>query len=101
VNGVLFSWLYLITFQLWGGATWWKGAIVGFTHASFILVCGLPILPAFHPRMASELEGPTVVRQLEPPGFLAMHYGLQTPVSVVLSHVVFGLILGIFLPHAK
>jgi hypothetical protein len=49
--------------------------------------------------MASETEGPTVVRQLEPPGFMAMHYGWQTPISVVVSHVVFGVILGAVLPR--
>ena len=32
----------------------------------------LPVMPGVHPRMASELRGPTVARQLEPPGFLAL-----------------------------
>jgi hypothetical protein len=49
-----------------------------------------------HPRMANEQYGPTVVRQLEPPGFLALHYGIRTPISVVIAHVVFGAILGGF-----
>ncbi len=100
-TGIVFAWLYLLTFQFWDGATWWKGGIVGFVHAAFILTCGLPLLPAMHPRMATELAGPTATRQLEPPGFLAMHYGLRTPISVVLAHVVFGSILGTFLPHAE
>ena len=43
--------------------------------------------------MASELQGPTTVRLLEPPGFLALHYGVQTPVSVVIAHLAFGLLL--------
>jgi hypothetical protein len=46
--------------------------------------------------MASETSGPTVVRGLEPPGFLALHYGLRTPISVFFAHVVFGVILGAF-----
>ena len=33
---------------------------------------------------------------LEPPGFMALHYGVQTPLAILLSHVVFGLILGGF-----
>jgi len=41
-----------------------------------------------------EQHGPTVVRQLEPPGLLALHYGVRTPLSVRLSHAVFGTILG-------
>jgi hypothetical protein len=52
------------------------------------------LLPGLHPRMASEQHGPTVARQLEPPGFLALNYGMRTPISVVLSHIVFGMILG-------
>lgn len=48
------------------------------------------------PRMASEDHGPTVVRQLEPPGFLALNYGVRTPVSVVIAHLAFGAILGAF-----
>jgi hypothetical protein len=46
--------------------------------------------------MANEQHGPTVSKQLEPPGFLALHYGMQTPVTVIASHVVFGIILGAF-----
>jgi hypothetical protein len=53
-------------------------------------------LPGLHPRMAGESRGPTVVRQLEPPGFLALHYGDQTPISIVIGHLVFGIVLGVF-----
>ena len=51
-------------------------------------------LPGMHPRMASEIQGPTVVRQLEPPGFLGRNYGIRTPLSALAAHVLFGLILG-------
>jgi hypothetical protein len=54
------------------------------------------IVPGLHPRMASEQQGPTVTRQLEPPGFLALNYGMPTPASVVVSHIVFGVIVGAF-----
>lgn len=46
--------------------------------------------------MASEQQGPTVMRQLEPPGFLALNYGYQTPVSVLIAHLAYGIILGSF-----
>jgi hypothetical protein len=46
--------------------------------------------------MANEQYGPTVVRQLEPPGFFALHYGIRTPLSVLAAHAVFGAILGAF-----
>ena len=100
VNGVIFASVYLFAFQLWGGATWWKGAILGAVHAGFLLSFGVTFLPALHPHMASERQGPTVVRQLEPPGFLGLHYGRPTPIAVFVAHVVFGIILGVFMPHA-
>jgi len=46
--------------------------------------------------MASEQYGPTANRELEPPGFLALNYGISTPASVILSHALFGVILGGF-----
>ena len=54
------------------------------------------IMPGLHPRMASEQQGPTVVRQLEPPGFLALNYGRRTAASVIFAHLLFGIILGSF-----
>jgi hypothetical protein len=65
-------------------------------QALFVLTVGMVLLPALHPRMASEQKGPTVTRQLEPPGFMALNYGYQTPLSVVLAHLIYGGILGAF-----
>ena len=96
VNGWLFSLLYVAAFHEWGRATWWAGAAIGFVHAAFVLTAGMRLLPGLHPRMASEQHGPTVMRQLEPPGFLALNYGYQTPVSVVVAHLAYGMILGSF-----
>jgi hypothetical protein len=96
VNGWLFSLIYVAAFQHMGEATWWFGALIGIVHAVFVLAVALPALPALHPRMANEQYGPTVVRQLEPPGFLGLHYGIRTPISVIIAHVVFGAILGGF-----
>jgi hypothetical protein len=70
--------------------------VTGLVHASFALAVGMPVLPGLHPRMANEQYGPTVVRQLEPPGFLARNYGVGTPISVLLAHIVFGLVLGVW-----
>jgi hypothetical protein len=65
-------------------------------HGLFVLAAAMPALPALHPRMASEQRGPEPTRQLEPPGFLALNYGRQTPLSVVLAHLVYDGILGAF-----
>jgi uncharacterized membrane protein YagU involved in acid resistance len=96
VNGWIFSLIYIAAFHAWGMATWWLGAVTGFVHAAFVLTVAMPVLPSMHPRMANEQYGPTVVRQLEPPGFLGLHYGIQTPISVLIAHLVFGIILGTF-----
>lgn len=96
MNGWIFSLVYVAAFAVWGGPAWWKGAAIGLVHGGFVVTALMPTLPAIHPRMASELRGPTVVRQLEPPGFLGLHYGTRTPIVAVLGHVVFGLVLGLF-----
>jgi uncharacterized membrane protein YagU involved in acid resistance len=96
LNGWIFSLVYAAAFELVGRSTWWFGALIGLVQATFVLTVLLPILPALHPRMANEEHGPTVVRQLEPPGFLGMHYGIRTPLSVLIAHAVFGAILGTF-----
>jgi uncharacterized membrane protein YagU involved in acid resistance len=96
INGWLFSLIYILIFESVQQATWWIGAILGLGHALFLLVVVVPLMPGFHPRMASERHGPSAARMLEPPGFLALNYGLPTPVSVIVTHVVFGIVLGIF-----
>jgi len=95
-NGWLFSLVYVAAFQILHKATWWLGAIIGLVQAIFVLTMTLPVLPALHPRMADEQYGPTVVRQLEPPGFLGLHYGIRTPISVLVAHIIFSIILGAF-----
>jgi uncharacterized membrane protein YagU involved in acid resistance len=94
--GWLFALLYTAAFHAWGVATSWHGALIGLVHSTFLLVVGMPVLPGIHPRMASEQHGPTPTRQLEPPGLLALHYGVRTPISVVLAHLIYGMILGAF-----
>jgi len=96
VNGWLFAALYAAAFQSWRRATWWLGAAIGLIHALFVLCVGMPLLPSLHPRMASEEQGPTPTRQLEPPGFFALHYGRRTPFSVIVAHLIYGGILGAF-----
>jgi hypothetical protein len=96
LNGWIFSLIYVAAFHALAKPTWWFGAAIGFVQAGFVLAVALPALPAFHPRIANEQYGPTVARQLEPPGFLGLHYGIRTPVSVVIAHIIFGAILGGF-----
>lgn len=95
VNGWLFALVYIAAFTWLGQAGWTFGAAIGAVHAAFVLVVVVPLLPGIHPRMASESADATMVRGLEPPGFLALHYGSRTPIAVLVAHMVYGAILGL------
>jgi hypothetical protein len=96
LNGWWIAATYAAIFQTLGNANWVLGAGIGLAHGLFVLVAILPLLPGLHPRMASEQRGPTPTRLLEPPGFLALHYGRRTPISVLVGHLIYGAILGGF-----
>jgi uncharacterized membrane protein YagU involved in acid resistance len=96
VLGWLLAALYALAFESWGRATWWLGAGIGIVHAVVVLVAVMPILPTVHPRMASEHRGPEPTRQLEPPGFMALHYGRRTPLITIIAHILYGAVLGAF-----
>lgn len=92
--GWLISFFYYLLFTVAGGATVLLGALVGTLHGLLLLVVFLPLLPYVHPRVASEYDAPTGERRLEPPGFLALHYGYRTPAVMIAAYGVYGAILG-------
>ena len=94
LNGFLFSAVYALGFEAMGRATLLLGAAGGLVHAIFVLTIGMVILPGLHPHMVSEYYGPTPNRLLQPPGFLALHYGHRTPIVTIVAHVAYGGILG-------
>lgn len=96
LNGWLFALLYALFFESMNLATWWLGGLMGVSHGLVVLLVLLPILPAIHPRMVSEFAGPSPTRLLEPPGLLGLHYGLGTPLTTLLAHAGYGVILGAF-----
>jgi hypothetical protein len=96
VDGWLFAFLYVAAFESWHRANWVLGGGIGLVHAVAVLTVAMPLIPAIHPRMVSPYFGPTPNRQLQPPGFLALHYGRRTPLVTLLAHVAYGVILGSF-----
>lgn len=96
VNGWAFAFLYAAVLEALGRTNWWIGAGIGLTHGLFVLAVGMPILPGLHPRMVSEYYGPTPNRRLQPPGFMALNYGRQTPVVTIVAHLLYGAIVGGF-----
>jgi hypothetical protein len=92
-----FAFGYTATFALLGRASWWLGGLLGLLHATVALTVVLPLLPGVHPRMASPRAGPRSTAGLEPPGLLALHYGLQTPAVAMAAHLAYGVVLGTLL----
>ena len=95
--GQVFALGYAATFALLHRATWWLGGLLGALHVAVALTVLLPLLPGVHPRMASHRAGPASTAGLEPPGLLALNYGIQTPAVAVVAHLVYGLVLGLLL----
>ena len=94
IGGWSFAVLYAMLLEsLW--ATWWLGLLAGLGHGVFLITVFLPLLPYVHPRIATEYDGPSALRRLEPPGSLGLNYGRATPASTVLAQGLYGLIFGI------
>ena len=94
LNGQLFALLYVAVFHATGESGVLRGAVIGLVHSAVVLLVVVPLLPSIHPRMASAHQGPTELRQIEPPGPLALNYGITTPVAVIVSHILFGVVVG-------
>lgn len=94
--GWIFSLIYGAAFESSGLANWWFGMAIGFVHAAVVLSVGLEVLNFLHPRMARPFQGPTPTRQLQPPGFFALHYGRGTPLITFTAHLLYGAVLGLF-----
>ena len=94
VVGQLVALIYVAVFHAVGGAGALRGALFGAIHAAIVLLVIVPLLPSIHPRMATVHQGPTNLRRIEPPGPLALYYGVTTPVMVLVAHVAFGAVVG-------
>lgn len=94
LGGWFIAFFYYLLFDAIGIASWWLGALIGFVHGLLLLTAVLPLLPYMHPRVASEYDGPSPHRRLEPPGFLALHYGYRTPIVTLAAQTVYGAVLG-------
>jgi hypothetical protein len=98
LGGWLFAILYALVLDgLW--PTWWFGAVIGLVHGLFLVAVFLPLLPYMHPRIATEYDGPSALRRLEPPGSFGLNYGRATPVSTVLAQATYGLIFATGYTH--
>jgi hypothetical protein len=93
--GLLFSLGYWLVFATAGRGGIAIGALVGLVHGLFAGTALVSILlPAVHPRMGTGFDAAGSAPLLEPPGFMLINYGRRTPAATILSHVVYGAIVG-------
>lgn len=99
--GFAFALVYYALFAVLGRHDWWLGAVFGLAHG---VISGTVLvnvaLPLVHPRMGSELSDATTNALLEPPGFLARNYGPQTALAGLVAHVLYGVIVAVFVGGA-
>ncbi|MGH9226868.1 MAG: hypothetical protein ACRD2W_24475 [Acidimicrobiales bacterium] len=88
---------YAAVFALLDRSVWWLGALLALLHVSMALTVLVPLLAGVHPRIASPRAGPATTAVLEPPGLLALNYGLQTPLVAIVAHLAYGTLLGVLL----
>jgi hypothetical protein len=96
ITGMTVSLLYVAIFESLNLSNVLIGMAAGLVHGLFVVTIVMSLLPGIHPRMASEHQTPFQICRIEPPGILGTHYGIMTPVISILSHIVFGAILGAF-----
>ena len=93
--GLLFSLGYWLVFATAGRDGIVIGALIGLVHGLFAGTALVSILlPAVHPRMGTGFDAAGSAPLLEPPGFMLMNYGRRTPAATIVSHVVYGAIVG-------
>jgi uncharacterized membrane protein YagU involved in acid resistance len=95
--GFIFALIYYAVFAAIHRSGWWLGATFGFIHGLFAATALVNLLlPLVHPRMGSGLTGANTTPLLEPPGFLMLNYGIQTPLANIVAHIAYGALVGGF-----
>lgn len=95
VAGLVFALVYWAAFTVLDEASWWLGGLFGLVHAAFAGAALVTVLlPVVHPLMGSNATSARSTPLLEPPGFMLVNYGSQTPVVSVAAHVAYGMIVG-------
>jgi hypothetical protein len=97
VFGLVFALGYWAVFAVVGKSGVLIGAVLGLVHGLFAGTALVSILlPAVHPRMGTGFDAAGSAPLLEPPGFMLINYGRQTPLATIVSHVAYGAIVGGF-----
>jgi hypothetical protein len=101
VVGMAFALTYYAIFLTIDRSGWWIGAVFGLAHGLFSGTALTNILlPLVHPRRGTSSTAAPSAALLEPPGFLMLNYGRQTPLVSLAAHVAYGAIVGGFVSLA-
>lgn len=101
VFGLLFALAYYAFFVVLGAAGVLLGAVFGLVHALFAGTALVNVLlPVVHPRMGTGFDAAGSAPLLEPPGFMLLNYGRETPLVNIVAHVAYGAIVGGFVGWA-
>ena len=101
VFGLLFALGYWVIFVVLGESGFLLGGGLGLLHALFAASALVNVLlPVVHPRMGTGFDAAGSSPLLEPPGFMLLNYGRQTPIVTVVAHIVYGAIVGGFVSWA-
>jgi hypothetical protein len=102
VFGLMFALAYGVVFAVVDEAGVVFGALLGLLHGLFASTALVNVLlPAMHPRMGTGFTAAGSAPLLEPPGFLLLNYGRQTPVVTLVAHLAYGAIVGGFAAWAS
>ena len=100
--GLIFAFAYYVVFAVIDESGFLLGALFGVVHALFAGSALVNILlPVVHPRMGTGITAAGSAPLLEPPGFMLLNYGRQTPLATILAHVAYGAIVGGFVSLAS
>ena len=97
VFGLVFALGYYAVFVVVDRSGILLGALLGLLHGIFAGTALVNILlPVVHPRMGTGLDAAGQHPLLEPPGFMLVNYGRQTPLATIVAHIAYGAIVGGF-----
>jgi hypothetical protein len=95
VFGFVFALVYYLVFVVAGRSGVGIGALLGLVHGLFAGSALVSVLlPLVHPRMGTGFDAAGTAPLLEPPGFMLVNYGRQSPIATIVAHVAYGAIVG-------
>lgn len=102
VFGLVFALGYYAVFVVVDRSGILLGALLGLLHGLFAGTALVNILlPVVHPRMGTGFDAAGQYPLLEPPGFMLINYGPQTPLATIISHIAYGAIVGVLVGVAS